>query len=66
MKQGYPIGNTLEMLFKNKNVIIFRLGTLFGLSDLFSRIRMDLVVNTLCAKAFFEKKIKSCLLPSCA
>jgi nucleoside-diphosphate-sugar epimerase len=47
----------VEKLFKNKNVIIFRLGTLFGLSDLFSRIRMDLVVNTLCAKAFFEKKI---------
>jgi nucleoside-diphosphate-sugar epimerase len=47
----------VEKLFVNKNVIIFRLGTLFGLSDLFSRIRMDLVVNTLCAKAFFEKKI---------
>ena len=46
-----------EKLLKNKNVIIFRLGTLFGLSDQFSRIRMDLVVNTLCAKAFFEKKI---------
>lgn len=47
----------VEKLLKDKNVIIFRLGTLFGLSDLFSRIRMDLVVNTLCAKAFFEKKI---------
>jgi nucleoside-diphosphate-sugar epimerase len=47
----------VEKLFKNKNAIVFRLGTLFGLSDLFSRIRMDLVVNTLCAKAFFEKKI---------
>ena len=36
---------------------MFRLGTLFGVSDNFSRIRMDLVVNTLSAKAFFEKKM---------
>ena len=33
------------------------MGTLFGISDDYSRIRMDLVVNTLCAKAFFEKKL---------
>ena len=46
-----------EQLLKNKNAIIFRLGTLFGISDDYSRIRMDLVVNTLCAKAFFEKKL---------
>ena len=46
-----------ENLLKNKNSIIFRLGTLFGVSDNFSRIRMDLVVNTLSAKAFFEKKM---------
>jgi nucleoside-diphosphate-sugar epimerase len=46
-----------EKLLKNKNAIIFRLGTLFGISDNYSRIRMDLVVNTLSAKAFFEKKI---------
>lgn len=47
----------VENLFKNSNAIIFRLGTLFGLSDEFSRIRMDLVVNTLCAKAFYDKKL---------
>ncbi len=46
-----------ESLLKNKNSIIFRLGTLFGISDNYSRIRMDLVVNTLSAKAFFEKKM---------
>ena len=46
-----------EKLLKNKNSIIFRLGTLFGVSDNYSRIRMDLVVNTLSAKAFFEKKM---------
>ena len=30
---------------------------MFGVSDNYSRIRMDLVVNTLSAKAFFEKKM---------
>lgn len=46
-----------EKILEKKNSIIFRLGTLFGVSDNYSRIRMDLVVNTLCAKAFFEKKM---------
>ena len=46
-----------ENILKGKNSIIFRLGTLFGVSDNYSRIRMDLVVNTLSAKAFFEKKM---------
>ena len=46
-----------ESILKNKNSIIFRLGTLFGVSDNYSRIRMDLVVNTLSARAFFEKKM---------
>lgn len=46
-----------EKILKDKNSIIFRLGTLFGISDNYSRIRMDLVVNTLSAKAFFEKKM---------
>ncbi|PIP58485.1 MAG: NAD-dependent dehydratase [Candidatus Vogelbacteria bacterium CG22_combo_CG10-13_8_21_14_all_37_9] len=40
-----------EHLLKNKDAVIFRLGTLFGVSDLFSRIRMDLVVNALTARA---------------
>ena len=46
-----------EKILQKKNSIIFRLGTLFGVSDNYSRIRMDLVVNTLSAKAFFEKKM---------
>lgn len=41
-----------EKHLENKNAIIFRLGTLFGVGDLFSRIRTDLVVNTLTIKAF--------------
>jgi len=47
----------VEKMFKNTNTVIFRLGTLFGLSDEFSRIRMDLVVNTLCAKAYYDKNL---------
>ena len=37
--------------------IAFRLGTLFGLGDRFSRIRLDLVVNVLTLKALVENKI---------
>lgn len=40
-----------------KNAIIFRLGTLFGVSDHFSRIRMDLAVNVLTAKAYMYGKV---------
>ena len=47
-----------EETLTNKNAIIFRLGTLFGVSDQFARIRMDLVVNTLTARAFCHGKIK--------
>lgn len=46
-----------ENELKNKNAIIFRLGTLFGVGDEMSRIRMDLAVNTLTAKAFYEKRL---------
>lgn len=34
-----------ESYLKDKNALIFRLGTAFGISDAFSRIRMDLAVN---------------------
>ena len=37
--------------------LVFRLGTLFGVGDTYSRIRMDLVVNYLTARAFFEGRI---------
>ncbi len=35
----------------SKNYLIFRLGTLFGLGDTYSRIRLDLVVNILTKRA---------------
>lgn len=38
------------LLSKSKKPLIFRLGTLFGLSDAHSRIRLDLVVNVLTKK----------------
>tara|TARA_Y100000590_G_scaffold302263_1_gene340750 strand:+ start:1574 stop:2533 length:960 start_codon:yes stop_codon:yes gene_type:complete len=47
-----------EECLKDSNAIIFRLGTLFGIGDLFSRIRMDLVVNVLTARAFTRGKVK--------
>ncbi len=40
-----------EGALASKNAAIFRLGTLFGVGDLFSRIRLDLVVNILTVKA---------------
>lgn len=42
---------------RGKNAIIFRLGTMFGVSDQFSRIRFDLVVNTLTLRAYQRGKI---------
>lgn len=46
-----------ELYLDNKDAIIFRLGTLYGIGDLFSRIRMDLVVNTLTYKACTANEI---------
>jgi nucleoside-diphosphate-sugar epimerase len=46
-----------EKYLKHKNAIIFRLGTLFGVGDLYSRIRLDLVVNILTVRAYLEGKI---------
>jgi nucleoside-diphosphate-sugar epimerase len=46
-----------ESYLENNNAIIFRLGTLFGVGDLFSRIRLDLVVNTLTVRAHRYGKI---------
>jgi nucleoside-diphosphate-sugar epimerase len=37
--------------------LAFRLGTLFGLGDRFSRLRLDLVVNVLTYKALHDRKI---------
>jgi nucleoside-diphosphate-sugar epimerase len=40
-----------EEFITKRNGTIFRLGTVFGLGDTYSRIRMDLVVNVLVMKA---------------
>lgn len=47
-----------EQYLHGKNAFILRLGTLFGVSDTYSRLRMDLVVNTMTARAFAESKLK--------
>lgn len=47
-----------ESYLQDKNAVIFRLGTLFGLGDQYSRIRLDLVVNTMTARAISEGKLK--------
>jgi len=46
-----------EKYLADKNALIFRLGTLFGVGDVFSRIRLDLVVNTLAVRAHNIGKI---------
>jgi nucleoside-diphosphate-sugar epimerase len=46
-----------ERYLANKNALIYRLGTLFGVGDLFSRIRLDLVVNVLTVRANLEHKL---------
>lgn len=46
-----------EQYLQDKNAIVFRLGTLFGVGDQFSRIRLDLVVNTLTVRAHRQGKI---------
>ena len=46
-----------EKYLEDADAIIFRLGTLFGVGDQFSRIRLDLVVNILTTKAYIDKKM---------
>jgi nucleoside-diphosphate-sugar epimerase len=46
-----------EEYLKDKDAIIFRLGTLFGVGDLFSRIRLDLIVNILTVRAATQGEI---------
>jgi nucleoside-diphosphate-sugar epimerase len=47
-----------EAFVQGRNAIIFRLGTLFGVGDTYSRIRLDLVVNALTVCAYREGKIQ--------
>ena len=46
-----------EKHLEGKDAIIFRLGTVYGLGDIYSRLRMDLVVNILTAHALKQKII---------
>ena len=46
-----------EQYLKNKNALIFRLGTLFGVSDLFARLRLDLVVNVMTVRAALDGEL---------
>lgn len=46
-----------EEILADTEALIFRLGTLYGIGDEFSRIRFDLVVNTLIMHAIFHGKI---------
>ncbi|MCK4553851.1 NAD(P)-dependent oxidoreductase [Candidatus Parcubacteria bacterium] len=40
-----------EIIENNDNYLIFRLGTLYGIGDRYSRLRLDLVVNVLTKRA---------------
>lgn len=42
---------------RHSNFLAFRLGTLYGLSDVYSRVRFDLVVNTLTLRAHLDHRI---------
>ena len=46
-----------RVLSAHRNAIIFRLGTLYGLGDRFSRLRVDLVVNTLTVRATLSRRM---------
>jgi len=46
-----------EDYVRERNGTIFRLGTVYGIGDTHSRIRLDLVVNTLTMKAVYTQKI---------
>jgi nucleoside-diphosphate-sugar epimerase len=46
-----------EEILADSRALCFRLGTLHGISDCFSRIRFDLVVNTLVMRAIFHNRV---------
>lgn len=46
-----------ENILANTNALMFRLGTLYGISDSYSRIRFDLVVNTLVMRSVIHGNI---------
>jgi nucleoside-diphosphate-sugar epimerase len=46
-----------EQALEGSDAIIFRLGTIYGLSDTYARIRLDLVLNLLTVKAMLHGRI---------
>lgn len=46
-----------EKYLEKENCLILRLGTAFGVSDVYSRLRMDLVVNYMTANALTKGKL---------
>ena len=46
-----------EGYLKDKNALVLRLGTVFGVSDEYARLRMDLVVNTMTVRACETNRI---------
>jgi nucleoside-diphosphate-sugar epimerase len=46
-----------ERLLADKNALVFRLGTLHGVGDTYSRLRVDLVVNTLTIRAALNRRM---------
>lgn len=47
-----------ERHLEEKDAVVFRLGTLFGVGDAFSRVRLDLVVNALTVAAHQRGRIE--------
>jgi nucleoside-diphosphate-sugar epimerase len=47
-----------EQYLQDTDAVVFRLGTLFGVGDAFSRVRLDLVLNTLTARAHQRGQIE--------
>jgi len=46
-----------ELLINRKDALIYRLGTLYGVGDNYSRPRLDLVVNVLTMKATYKEPL---------
>ena len=46
-----------EQYLQDKNALVFRLGTAFGIPDSFSRIRMDLAINYMTMNAMTKGKL---------
>lgn len=47
-----------QVLANRAQTLILRLGTLFGVSDSWARLRLDLAVNVLTQKAYIEKELE--------